>query len=209
MCRTQGKPIRIVEPFGEMREPLLKTAFGNSAQHGIGEASDSLPDCGGSQINRCCDGCLDRDPHGQDLMRPEPQQIDYGWLEVIQRSATGGGDDHVVAALPAACACEQFGREGRIAASQATLGRRSCIDRSDVVAALNELEGDGYVERSPDPTDARRNIITITTAGKRHYKRLTNLVGKAQEEIFAPLSATDRARLTTILTKLLGYHQDL
>jgi MarR family transcriptional regulator, lower aerobic nicotinate degradation pathway regulator len=94
-------------------------------------------------------------------------------------------------------------------ASQAALGRHSSIDRSDVVAALNELEADGYVERSPDPADARRNIITITTAGKRQYKRLTTLVGKVQEEIFAPLSATDRARLTTILTKLLGYHQEL
>jgi DNA-binding MarR family transcriptional regulator len=93
-------------------------------------------------------------------------------------------------------------------ASQAALGRRSSIDRSDVVAALNELESDGYVERSPDPADGRRNIITITTAGKRQHKRLTNLVGKAQEEIFAPLSATDRARLATILGKLLAYHQE-
>nr|WP_238350685.1 MarR family transcriptional regulator [Kribbella shirazensis] len=93
-------------------------------------------------------------------------------------------------------------------ASQADLGRRSSIDRSDVVAALNELEADGYVERSPDPADGRRNVITITTAGKRHYRRLTNLVGKAQEEIFAPLSATDRTRLTTILGKLLAYHQE-
>ena len=93
-------------------------------------------------------------------------------------------------------------------ASQAELGRRSSIDRSDVVAALNELEADGYVERSPDPEDGRRNVITITTAGKRQFKRLTNLVGKAQEEIFAPLSATDRARLTTILGKLVAYHRD-
>jgi DNA-binding MarR family transcriptional regulator len=93
-------------------------------------------------------------------------------------------------------------------ASQAALGRRSSIDRSDVVAALNELESDGYVERSPDPADGRRNIITITTAGKRQHKRLANLVGKAQEEIFAPLSATDRARLATILGKLLAYHQE-
>ena len=92
-------------------------------------------------------------------------------------------------------------------ASQAELGRRSSIDRSDVVAALNELEADGYVERSPDPEDGRRNVITITTAGKRQYRRLKNLVGKAQEEIFAPLSATDRTRLTTILGKLLAYHQ--
>lgn len=93
-------------------------------------------------------------------------------------------------------------------ASQAELGRRSSIDRSDVVAALNELEAEGYVERSPDPADGRRNIITITTAGKRHQRRLTTLVGKAQEEIFAPLSATDRTRLATILGKLLAYHQE-
>jgi DNA-binding MarR family transcriptional regulator len=92
-------------------------------------------------------------------------------------------------------------------ASQAALGRRSCIDRSDVVAALNELEADGYVERTPDPDDGRRNIITITTTGRRHYRRLTTVVGKAQDEIFAPLSATDRTRLTTILGKLLTHHQ--
>ena len=92
-------------------------------------------------------------------------------------------------------------------ASQAELGRRSSIDRSDVVAALNELEADGYVERSPDPEDGRRDRDDVAAAGKRQYRRLTNLVGKAQEEIFAPLSATDRTRLTTILGKLLAYHQ--
>ena len=92
-------------------------------------------------------------------------------------------------------------------ASQAELGRRSCIDRSDVVAALNELAADGYAERTPDPDDARRNIITITTSGRRHYRRLTTLVTKAQDEIFAPLSPTDRARLTTLLGRLLAYHQ--
>jgi MarR family len=34
--------------------------------------------------------------------------------------------------------------------SQAALGRRTCIDRSDVVAALNDLAGRGMVQRSPD-----------------------------------------------------------
>jgi DNA-binding MarR family transcriptional regulator len=92
-------------------------------------------------------------------------------------------------------------------ASQAALGRRSCIDRSDVVAALNELEAEGYVERTPDPEDGRRNVITITTVGRRQYRRLTTLVTKAQDEIFAPLSPTDRGRLTTLLTRLMAYHQ--
>ena len=99
-------------------------------------------------------------------------------------------------------ALEEFGP-----ASQAALGRRSCIDRSDVVAALNELEADGYVERSPDPDDGRRNIITITTAGRRQYKRLTTLATKAQDEIFAALSPADRGRLTTLLGRLLAQHQ--
>jgi DNA-binding MarR family transcriptional regulator len=92
-------------------------------------------------------------------------------------------------------------------ASQAVLGRRSSIDRSDVVAALNELEAGGYVERTPDPDDGRRNVITITTAGKRLYRRLTTALGRAENEIFAPLSATDRTRLTTLLTRVLAHHQ--
>ena len=92
-------------------------------------------------------------------------------------------------------------------ASQAVLGRRSCIDRSDVVAALNELEAGGYVERTPDPDDGRRNIITITAAGRRRHKRLTTLVTRAQEEIFAPLSPADRDRLAKLLGRLLAHHQ--
>jgi DNA-binding MarR family transcriptional regulator len=92
-------------------------------------------------------------------------------------------------------------------ASQATLGRHSGIDRSDVVAALNELAADGYVERTPDPADGRRNIITLTASGRRHHKRLAALVAQAQDEIFAPLTPTDRARLTTLLGRLLAHHQ--
>ena len=92
-------------------------------------------------------------------------------------------------------------------ASQAALGRRSSIDRSDVVAALNELAADAYVARTPDPDDGRRNIIRITTAGRRQYRRLTTLVTRAQDEIFAPLSPTDRTRLVTLLGRLLDHHQ--
>lgn len=92
-------------------------------------------------------------------------------------------------------------------ASQATLSRHTGIDRSDVVAALNELTAGGYVDRTPDPADARRNVITLTAAGRRQHKRLATLVAQAQDEIFAPLTPTDRARLTTLLTRLLTHHQ--
>ena len=50
-------------------------------------------------------------------------------------------------------------------ASQASLGRRTSMDRGDVVSAINELASRGQVQRAPDPADQRRNVITITPAG--------------------------------------------
>src|SRR3979409_1623078 len=50
--------------------------------------------------------------------------------------------------------------------SQAELGRNTGIDRSDVVAALNELVDGGLARRGPDPADGRRNIVSITRRGR-------------------------------------------
>ena len=91
-------------------------------------------------------------------------------------------------------------------ASQASLGRHTGIDRSDVVAAINELTAQGFVERTPDPTDGRRNIITITPAGRRQHQNLESLIRAAQDAIFAPLTPPERTQLTALLTKVLTYH---
>ena len=91
--------------------------------------------------------------------------------------------------------------------SQAALGRHTGIDRSDIVATVNELAAAGYVERSPDPTDARRNIITLTPAGRRRHEQLGAVVTTTQNKILAPLSPTERETLTALLAKLLTHHQ--
>lgn len=90
--------------------------------------------------------------------------------------------------------------------SQASLGRRCQIDRSDVVAAINQLAADGLVERGPDPTDRRRNTITLTTTGHRQLKRLEKRLAAVQADLLAPLTATERETLTKLLTKLLAHH---
>jgi DNA-binding MarR family transcriptional regulator len=95
-------------------------------------------------------------------------------------------------------ALEEFGP-----ASQAALGRRTSIDRSDVVAALNELAARGLIERSPDPDDGRRNVITITTAGTRELRKLDKVLDGVQEDLLAPLSPADRTKLVRLLTRLL------
>lgn len=92
-------------------------------------------------------------------------------------------------------------------ASQAALGRRTSIHLSDMVAALNELEADGYIERSPDPHDRRRNVIAITTAGERRAAGLREQAERIQDELLAPLTGAERDQLTRLLTRLLEHHR--
>jgi MarR family transcriptional regulator, lower aerobic nicotinate degradation pathway regulator len=91
-------------------------------------------------------------------------------------------------------------------ASQATLGRRTGIDRSDVVAALNDLARRGLVERSPDPADRRRNIITITPAGTERLRLLDGVLAGVQDKLLTPLSPTEREQLTRLLARIMEYH---
>ncbi|WP_422744796.1 MarR family winged helix-turn-helix transcriptional regulator [Micromonospora sp. WMMD754] len=92
------------------------------------------------------------------------------------------------------------------AASQAALGRRSGIHVSDVVAALNELADRDYVTREPDPADRRRNVVTITPAGRRQLRRLETRLAVVQDELLAPLSPEERAQLSRLLTRVLRHH---
>jgi DNA-binding MarR family transcriptional regulator len=95
-------------------------------------------------------------------------------------------------------ALEEFGP-----ASQVALGGRTSIDRSDVVAALNELADRGLIERARDPDDGRRNVITITAAGRRELRVLDRVLAGVQEKLLAPLSAAERAQFVKLLTRLL------
>ena len=92
-------------------------------------------------------------------------------------------------------------------ASQANLGRSSNMDRSDVVAAINELAEQGFVERSPEPDDRRRNLVSLTTAGERQLRRLDRALDTAQKELLEPLAAGDRDTLVRLLGQLLTHHQ--
>ncbi|MEV4348528.1 MarR family transcriptional regulator [Actinoplanes sp. NPDC049596] len=87
-------------------------------------------------------------------------------------------------------------------ASQAELSRRTGIFGSDLVAVLNELTGHQFVERSPDPTDRRRNVVTLTATGRRKLTRLDLLLERVQDEVFDPLTPTEREQLSALLAKL-------
>jgi DNA-binding MarR family transcriptional regulator len=92
------------------------------------------------------------------------------------------------------------------AASQAALGRRVWIDRSDLHAVLNDLERDGLVARVRDEHDRRRNLVALTPAGHETLQSLNQRVQQAQDALLEPLSTAERAQLLQLLTRLAEHH---
>jgi DNA-binding MarR family transcriptional regulator len=90
--------------------------------------------------------------------------------------------------------------------SQVELGRHANLDRSDVVAVVDELVDRGFVERSADPVDRRRNIISITPAGTAHFRKLDKVIMGVQDELLSPLSAAQRDQLIRLLARVLEHH---
>lgn len=88
-------------------------------------------------------------------------------------------------------------------ASQADLGRRLWIDRSDLHALLGELERAGFVARDRDLEDRRRNVVTLTAAGKSALRRLDKRVDAAQAALLERLSPAERHELLRLLQRLV------
>lgn len=87
--------------------------------------------------------------------------------------------------------------------TQAEIGRRLGVDRSDMVTLLGDLEAAGYVHRETDPADRRRNRVTITEPGKRALVELDAYVLEANDRLLAPLSAAERQQLLHLLRRVV------
>jgi DNA-binding MarR family transcriptional regulator len=96
-------------------------------------------------------------------------------------------------------ALDEFGPQ-----SQARIGQRCGIDQSDMHAMLAELAEQGHVRRAPDPDDRRRNLITLTAAGRRRMAELDSALSGVQDDVFGVLSDQERRLLVDMLTRVTG-----
>jgi len=87
--------------------------------------------------------------------------------------------------------------------SQAELGRRLAIDRSDVAAIAAELEQRALLARTRDDRDRRRNVVTITPAGEAALARMDEAIERAQARLLAPLSSPEQRQLSELLGRLI------
>ncbi|MET9793191.1 MarR family winged helix-turn-helix transcriptional regulator [Streptomyces canus] len=88
--------------------------------------------------------------------------------------------------------------------AQADLGRGVRLDPKDLVGILNDLQSAGLVLRAPDPTDRRKNAVSLTDEGARLLKRCEKVAREANDELLAPLSVAERAQFMSLLIRISG-----
>lgn len=89
--------------------------------------------------------------------------------------------------------------------AQTLLGDRLQIDRSTMVAVIDELEAAGRVTRRRNPRDRRAYQLELTPAGRQALERAERVVERVRGEVFAPLDQDQRAQLQAMLTALLHH----
>lgn len=87
---------------------------------------------------------------------------------------------------------------------QRTLGSLLQLDRSTIADLVTRLEGRGYLERVRDSTDRRRNVMTITAAGRAAVTELQPRVELVNEIMVGHLAKADQAELNRLLALLLN-----
>jgi DNA-binding MarR family transcriptional regulator len=90
--------------------------------------------------------------------------------------------------------------------SQADIGRQLWLDRSDLHAAVTDLEEARLVRRVRDASDRRRTVVSLTPTGQAELVRLHEAVAAAQERLLEPLSERERTTLGRLLTRLITHH---
>ncbi len=87
-------------------------------------------------------------------------------------------------------------REGAI---QQELGAAMGIDRSTMVALIDQLESAGLAKRRLSATDRRAREIAITAKGRRLLERARRMVLEPADEVLAGLTADERGELVRLL----------
>jgi DNA-binding MarR family transcriptional regulator len=90
-------------------------------------------------------------------------------------------------------------------ATQQRLAKSLMLDANNTVILLNGLEENGMVERTRDPEDRRRHIVTITAAGKQKLAQLREIVKELENEFFGALDAGERKQLHELLERVAAH----
>jgi DNA-binding MarR family transcriptional regulator len=86
--------------------------------------------------------------------------------------------------------------------TQKALGDALRIDRTTMVALLDDLEDKGYVARQRHPRERRAFLVHPTDAGRAAKAAAVQILDDQQRRFLAPLTPAERGQLAALLTRL-------
>jgi DNA-binding MarR family transcriptional regulator len=81
------------------------------------------------------------------------------------------------------------------------------VDRTTMVALVDQLQTKGLVKRHPQPDDRRKNTVGLTSQGRAAMQSGAGLMDDCERRFLAALSGPDAAQLKNALNVLLGTGQ--
>ncbi|MFG2690422.1 MarR family winged helix-turn-helix transcriptional regulator [Streptomyces sp. NPDC048405] len=87
---------------------------------------------------------------------------------------------------------------------QHELADRLGLNRSHLVGYLDTVEGRGYVRRTRDPADRRRQLVALTPEGERLQRHLFEVAQRSQDQFLGCLTPDERATLSDLLRRVLA-----
>ena len=92
--------------------------------------------------------------------------------------------------------------------TQSELARMMGIERSGLVAIVDELEAKNHLRRAPVPGDRRVQALVPTDAGRSVYKAAIQAVRAHEDRLFADMSSEEKETLLSLLKKIRAREQE-
>jgi DNA-binding MarR family transcriptional regulator len=86
--------------------------------------------------------------------------------------------------------------------SQGNLGRETAMDMATIKGVVDRLVKRGLVHTAPDPTDARRLVLTLTAEGDATVSRNLSIALQISQETLGTLTPAERMMLMELLRKI-------
>jgi DNA-binding MarR family transcriptional regulator len=87
--------------------------------------------------------------------------------------------------------------------SQTEVAAMLGVDRTTMVALVDELQGRGLVERLPHAEDRRKNVVRLTAAGRRVMREGAKAADECERRFLAPLDDADAQTLKRALDEAI------
>jgi DNA-binding MarR family transcriptional regulator len=88
--------------------------------------------------------------------------------------------------------------------SQQELCTAARVDSGNMVELVDGLEALRYAQRTRDPRDRRRYVVTITPDGRSALAELRRAVDAYNQRFLSPLTGPEQQQLAATLAKLYG-----